>query len=171
MLTKDLIRFRRQKDKIKPSFIDETDWRFLKLAEQLLSVYSNGVSSTRSEIDEQATMVVNGCSDLKLAKGLNKLCQDRSEFSKPGDFEYHPMRKELFLASAKLLNTETFEDHHDYQMEVYRKTAQMSDEFVQGGFYNDLPRNEELTRFKNLSPEQLLQRYKRCLAYHERDGL
>jgi predicted nuclease of restriction endonuclease-like RecB superfamily len=158
MLTKDLIRFRRQKDKLKPSFIDTEDWRQLKLAEQLLAVYANGASLTRSEIDEQASMVVNGNRDLKLAKGLNKLCQDRSEFSKPGDFEYHELRRDLFLASAKLLTTETFEDYHDYQMAVYRKTAQMED-FVQGGFYNDLPRNEELSKFKNLSPLELLQRY------------
>jgi uncharacterized protein len=158
MLTKNLIRFRKQKDNIKPSFVDTTDWRQLKLAEQLLYIYANGKALTRSEIDEQASMVINGNRDLKLSKGLNKLCQDRTEFAKPGNYEYIEMRRDLFLTSGKILDSEKFADYHEFQMKVYRETAHLKD-FVQGEFYNDLPRNEELIKFKNVSPEQLLQRY------------
>ena len=163
MLTKDLLAFRRQKDRIKPSFLDTADWRHLKLAEQFLTIYSNGESLTRSEIDEQVAMVVNGCRNLKLAKGLNKLCQDRSEFSKPGDYDYPAMRKQLFMASSKLLTSAEHDDYHDYQMEVYRKTEDIQD-FVQGSFYSDLPQNEELSKFKNLSAKHLLERYNNSLV-------
>ena len=68
MLNKDLIRYRRMKDRLKPSFIDVSDWRMLKLAEQLLTVYTNSTGMTRSEIDEQVTMIINGQRDLKLGR-------------------------------------------------------------------------------------------------------
>lgn len=163
MLTKDLLAFRRNKNRLKPSFLDTSDWRHQKLAEQFISIYSNAESLTRSEIDEQASMVINGCRNLKLAKGLNKLCQDRTEFSKPGDYEYPEMRKKLFTASAALISEAPFEDYHDFQMEVYRRTEEMQ-EFVQGSIYGDLPQNEELIKFKTLSPQHLLERYNNSLV-------
>ena len=163
MLTKDLLLFRRQKNRLKPSFLDTSDWRHLKLAEQLLAIYSNSISMTRSEIEEQTTMVINGCRNLKLAKGLNKICLDRSEFSKPGDYDYPALRKKLFLASSKLLVAADHEDYHDFQMDVYRKTEDIQD-FVQGSFYSDLPQNEELAKFKTLSPKHLLERYNNSLV-------
>ena len=163
MLTKDLLLFRRQKDRLKPSFLDTSDWRHLKLAEQLLSIYTNSISLCRNEVDEQVAMVVNSCRNLKLAKGLNKLCQDRSEFSRPGAYDYPKLRKQLFLASSKLLGKAENDDFHDYQMEVYRQTEDIQD-FVQGSFYSDLPQNEELTKFKNLSAKHLLERYNNSLV-------
>ncbi|MCM8540739.1 MAG: DUF790 family protein [Lentisphaeraceae bacterium] len=163
MLTKDLLLFRRQKNRLKPSFLDTSDWRHLKFAEQLLSIYSNSISLTKSEVDEQTTILINANRNLKLAKGLNKLCLDRSEFSKPGDYDYPALRKQLFLASSKLIAKAAHEDYHDYQMEVYRKTEDIQD-FVQGSFYSDLPQNEELTKFKNLSPLHLLERYNNSLV-------
>ena len=68
------------------------------------------------------------------------------------------MRRELFLKSAEVLTSGAFTDYDDFQMEVYRRTENIQD-FVQGGFYDDLPSNEELVKFRNLTPEQLLQRY------------
>ncbi|MCM8526720.1 MAG: DUF790 family protein, partial [Lentisphaeraceae bacterium] len=150
MLTKDLLLFRRQKDRLKPSFLDTSDWRHLKFAEQLLEIYNNSISLTKSEVDEQTSMLINSNRNLKLAKGLNKICLDRSEFSKPGDYDYPALRKQLFMASSKLLTEAAHDDYHDYQMEVYRKTEDIQD-FVQGSFYSDLPQNEELTKFKTLS--------------------
>ena len=163
MLNKDLIRFRRMKDRLKPSFIDVGDWRMLKLAEQLVGVYKNGVGMTRAEIDEQTTMIVNGQRDLKLGKGLNKICQDRTDFGKVQDLDYPAQRKELFLASAAVLKESKFEDYHDFQMDVYKKTEKFG-EFAQGEFYNDLPQNETLAKFKEVNPRQLLERYNSSLV-------
>ena len=158
MLNKDLIRYRRMKDRLKPSFIDVSDWRMLKLAEQLLTVYANSTGMTRSEIDEQVTMIINGQRDLKLGKGLNKICQDRTDFGKTHEIDYPAQRKELFLASAAILKESSFDDYHDFQMEVFRRTEKFG-EFAQGEFYNDLPQNETLVNFKVLNPRQLLERY------------
>ena len=163
MLNKDLIKFRRLKDRLKPSFIDVGDWRMLKLSEQLLAIYNNGIGMTRSEIDEQVTMIVNAQRDLKLAKGLNKLCQDRTDFGKGHEVDYPVQRKKLFLASAEVLKEAKFEDYHDFQMEVYRRTKDLGD-FTQGEFYNDLPQNETLVKFKAVNSRQLLERYNSSLV-------
>jgi uncharacterized protein len=158
LLTKDLIRFRRQKNTIKPSFIDVSDGRYLRLAEDLLTLYNNGLEMSRAELDEQLSMTVNAFRDIKLAKGLNKICQDRATFETPQDIDYPALRKELFLTSGKILKNQFFEDYHDFQMEVFRQTEQLG-EFPQKAFYNDLPQNEQLVSFKMLSPTHLLERY------------
>ena len=151
MLTKDLIRFRRVKDRLKPSFIDVSDWRYLRLAEQLLALYSNGIGQTRENIEEQAAMIVNACRDIKLAKGLNKICLDRTEFEKPGKYDYPQQRAELFKMVGKLLHCQDLEDYDLYQMEIFKKSGENID-FVQGSIYGDLPHNEMLIKFKVVSP-------------------
>ena len=150
MLNKDLIRFRRRKDRLVPSFIDVTDWRYLKLAQNLLSVYQNGIGMPRETLEEQTTMMVNSFRDVKLAKGLNKLCLDRSEYEKPGKYDYPELRKRLFKRAGELLQSETLEDYHSYQLEVFR---QSEDEvtFVQSEIYGDLPANEESVSYTHLT--------------------
>lgn len=157
MLTKDLIRARIQSGSLKPQFIDTDNPRLLDLAAQLLSLYDPEDSPTRGDIDEAVTPIVNAWSDVRLAKGFNKLLQDRSDFSQPLDLDYAALRRELFLASAALLKQGTLEV--EAYGEAARTKANVPADFLEEGIYADLPDNEELTRFRELTDRQLLERY------------
>ncbi|QSH40180.1 DUF790 family protein [Lentisphaerota bacterium ZTH] len=157
MLTKDLMRYRRRGDYLKPIFIDTGDAKLLEFATELLAVYGDtgGKALTRGEIDELADPIVKGLSDLCLAKGLYKLITDRCEFAQPEHFDYSAMRKKVFLRASQLLRQQncSFE----------KLAGHMNDDelqrFAAGDIFADLPENERLSRFRPLFPRELLERY------------
>ncbi len=162
MLTKDLVRASVVRGYLKPQFVDTTQAGLLALAEQLLTLYEQE-RPTRGEIDDAVSPLVNAQSDVRLAKGLNKLLQDRSDFSHACDLDYHRLRRELFTAGAAKLTSPGELEYEAYAEDVLASLS-LPPEFVERGIYADLPENEELIRFRSLSAEQLLQRYNVALV-------
>ena len=158
MLTKDLIRCRNYKDKVCPLFIDVDDSVLLQLADRLISAYKQESPPTRSKIEEYTVPVINTASDVILAKGLNKLLLDRSEFSHEEGMDYYALRKSVFLASGKLLKQKEMGDYDEYRKTLFT-CKELDLEFLNNGTYPDLPENERLISFKSLSSTNLLKRY------------
>jgi predicted nuclease of restriction endonuclease-like RecB superfamily len=158
MLTKDLLKFRRRGDYIKPVFIGTVDPMLLELAEKLLAVYSFEQDSggmTRGEISELVEPVLKSVSDPKISRGLNKLIQDRCIFEQPAEYDYAEMRRQVFRRSAELLKQHT-------EFETYRETILNDPEngdFVRQDIFADLPENEHLVKLKPMFPRELLERY------------
>ena len=159
MLTKDLLKYRRQGKYIRPFFIDADDGSLLQIANNLLTVYQGqeeGQNLTRGEIDELAEPVLKSHRDLKLTKGLNKLIADRCEFSQAEAFDYPSCRRELFLKAAEFLK------EGKLSLEEYRlKLTESHDnkDFASHDIFADLPENETLSKIKKLFPRELLERY------------
>lgn len=156
MLTKDLIKFRKQGKYIRPSFIAADDAVLLRIAEDLLTVYNGreeNRSLTRGEIEELVEPVLKSHRDLKLTRGLNKLILDRCEFSQAEDFDYPAERRKIFFKAAGLLQRGAG-DYDDYYREITNGS-----EFAKHDIFADLPENETLTSFRSLFPRQLLERY------------
>ncbi|MBO4632810.1 MAG: DUF790 family protein [Lentisphaeria bacterium] len=160
MLTKDLLRYKVSGAYAKPSFIAVTDPRLLSLAERLIAIFENSTGSTREELDEQLDHLTAAYPDVKLARGLVKILQDRAEFSGCGDQDYPAARHALFLRSAALLNSpECPADPAEF------RTRLMEHETVlQSAVYPDLPENEQLLSVKKTFPKELLERYNMSLA-------
>ncbi|MCP3968102.1 MAG: DUF790 family protein [Lentisphaerae bacterium] len=158
MLTKDLMKFRRRGEYLKPVFIETADNRLLELATELLTVYSSTgeKTMTRGEIDELAAPVVKGWHDLTVAKGLHKLITDRCEYSQPEHFDYPAMRKQVFLKAAELLGNGNL-SYEEYAAAITEKEDLK--QFATGDVFADLPENERLSVFKTLYPRELLERY------------
>jgi hypothetical protein len=159
MLTKDLLKYRRQGKYIRPFFIDASDGNLLRIADNLLTVYQGqeeGQNLTRGEIEELAEPVLKSHRDLKLTKGLNKLIADRCEFSQAEAFDYPVCRRTLFLEAAELLKkgVSGFEEYHSKLADL-----QDNDGFASHDIFADLPENETLSKIKKLFPRELLERY------------
>jgi uncharacterized protein len=156
MLTKDLVKFRKQGKYVRPNFIATDNSALLQIAEDLLIVYQGqeeGENLTRGEIEELVEPVLKSHRDLKLTRGFNKLILDRCEFSQAEDFDYPAQRREIFLKAAELLKQGP-ENH-----EEYHKKMRNDSEFAKHDIFADLPENETLTKFKQLFPRELLERY------------
>ena len=67
MLTKDLLKFKKQKGKITPSFIDTNDKDLLELANDLIKVFETSVSLSFTEINEKLEDLKPHASDHHLA--------------------------------------------------------------------------------------------------------
>jgi uncharacterized protein len=159
MLTKDLIKFRKQGKYVRPNFIATDNNILLRIAEDLLTVYhgqEEGENLTRGEIEELIEPVLKSHRDLKLTRGFNKLILDRCKFSQAEDFDYPTQRRQVFLKSAELLKqgSKNYEEFH--------QKLSNDDEiktFAAHDIFADLPENETLTKFKEVFPRELLERY------------
>jgi len=159
MLTKDLVKFRKQGKYVRPIFIAADDSSLLRIAEDLLTVYhgqEEGENLTRGEIEELVEPVLKSHRDLKLTKGFNKLILDRCEFSQAEDFDYPTQRRQVFLKAAELLKQGpvNYESYHQQLI----NDPEIKD-FAAHDIFADLPENETLTKFKEVFPRELLERY------------
>ncbi len=99
--------------------------------------------------------LVNGSRDIKLAKDLNKLIQDRCEFSQGGEYDHREFRKELFTASSELLHTpHSFSDFEKAMKEKFSSEVEKMEDV-----YGDHPECERLASVKPITAEALLKRY------------
>ncbi len=159
MLTKDMLRVRVAGDRVIPKFVKTDDPKLLGLARQLLDFYRPDRGLTRGEISESAEPVVKSCKDLKLASGLNKIIQDRCEFTHPAECDYAEIRRRLFAKSAEALrNAPDNIDFAGFKAQVMDGFESEAD-LDKDGVYADLPENEHLVNLKLLSPKELLERY------------
>ena len=160
MLTRDLLRYRIATGNAKPSFIETRDPSLLNFASQLIAVYTDGCGSKRMDVEAAAAQIVNAKRDLKLARGLQKILEDRCEYSSCSDYDYPALRQALFARSAELFkNSELPED-----ISVYHDKVMEREETLSSGIYADLPENEQLTGIKKIFPSELLERYNTSLV-------
>lgn len=158
MLNKNLLRFRKQQGQVKPKFIDPTDSQLLTLAEQLLGVYQPGEELPRHEIEDMVMGITNGFHDIVLAKGLNKIIQDKCEFSHAGMDHLPEFRDELFQAGTQLLKAGGLTTLEAYQKAV-AKSMKMEAAMVYQQLYSDHPDHEVLIKAPRWTPKELLDRY------------
>ena len=160
MLTKDLMKFRRSGETVKPVFIAVDDPANLELASELLAVYrlpEDGPPPTRGELEEIVEPLLNAHKDVKLAKGFNKLILDRCKFTMPLEFDYAGLRRKLFTGSASLLNGGAG-DLSEYRRQLLESVPESAN-IIDGGIYADLPQNETLVTVKPMFTKELLERY------------
>jgi hypothetical protein len=160
MLTKDLMKFRRSGETVKPVFIAVDDPANLELASELLAIYrlsEDGPPPTRGELEEIVEPLLNAHKDVKLAKGFHKLILDRCKFSMPLEFDYAGLRRKLFAGSAALLNG-GIADLEEYRRQLLESVPEAAN-IIDSGVYADLPHNETLVAVKTMFTKELLERY------------
>jgi uncharacterized protein len=162
VLTKNLLRLKKGPFGIEPRFVPEDHPTLLEFSRQLIEVYHSHQGMSFMEIEELSNQVLSSCKDLKLAKGLNKILQDRSEFDLKQDGSHEEFRKNLFSISGVRLLTLTRESYDDYRSQIeseFQNLRPNSEQNFLDRIYGDLPENEKLLSFKDLSPKELLERY------------
>ena len=158
MLTKELLRFRRNRGYIKPVFVKTDNPELLQLADRLISFYVPDKDIYRGEVEEAVASFVGTCKDPKLVKGLNKLLLDRCEFSVPASHDYQNIRKKIFAVSADLLKNSCSLSEDDFRRQIF-DFGDFKNDLPEIGIYSDLPENEKLISIKKIFPRELLERY------------
>ena len=133
------------------------DPKLLGLARNLIDVYRRGVNQCRGEIETIANGFVTTYPDLKIAKGLNKLLLDRTDFVSPDKMDFSGRRSKILSRSSASLGDDSAETPGAFRLRVLGGNNNTS-------LYADLPINDRLTKFKELFPKQLLERYNVALV-------
>lgn len=158
MLTKDLIRCRLEKGVVRPRFIDTRDEALRRVAERLLAAYRTQPPPTRGDVEEGVAGIISTCPDPLLARGLDKLLTDRCEFAIAAAHDYPSLRAAVFRVAGEVLRRGRLESAESYRAAVLERAGVVA-RLGEADLYADLPENERLVRFRDLGPQQLLERY------------
>ena len=159
MLTKDLVRFSLKGTAVKPDFIDPSNPALIGLAENLLAVFRESVGKTRSQVEEESKVIIDGAETSALfARGLEKLLMDRLEFETAADEDLIAWRHQLFLQTSQLLSRDDFPTLDDYHQALTKQQGKPV-ETIADTLFSDLPENQRALHFKSFSAERLLHRY------------
>ncbi len=163
MLTKDLLQYKIQNGQIHPQFIDPTDSKLLRVAEQLIAVFETSPNESRATLLESSKHIIDSTPGPPIVKrGFEKLLLDRTEFDTAPNEELIAFRHKLFTETSRLLSQEQFEDYAAYQREVLQimvGKSPMEQTELSAKLYADLPSSQPVLTFNTLSAERLLHRY------------
>ena len=159
MLGCDLLRFRRINGSAKPSFVPTDDPHLLAAAAALLQVYKDGAAAgaTRGELLEACEPVLSD-GDPVLLKGLHKIILDRTDFAASADIDFPALRENWFTRAAALYTSTLPES------ELTFHTTIAAGEEMPRDLYADLPEFEQIERYREMTPRELLERYNVALV-------
>jgi uncharacterized protein len=167
VLTKDLVKFSRRKDRIYPHAIKTDQQSLLDLAQDLITIYAYGEGKNRQELEEESSILINSFSTPLIARGLNRLCLDRSEFTQCLEVNFTAAREQLFDLSAKHLKEADQYDFEGFRDQIESQVPNDLQALVQEDLYGDLPHSDLLLKFKTMRPVDLLHRYNLAqVQYH-----
>jgi predicted nuclease of restriction endonuclease-like RecB superfamily len=182
MLTGNLVRVRYARDRVIPYYLNITEARWQMAAERLLDLFRGQQGRTRGELEDELTETFGGDTSQLVHRGLAKLLEDRCEFEVVSGQPPEKVREVVFRLSAQqrrrfgqdfaTLRGSVDDLPRFYEASLNREAVlreaaaelEMSPEAVDQALFADLKSEQRLTRFKDTTPERLLQRYNVALA-------
>ena len=170
MLTKELLCFNTSKDKIYPRFIDPEEKANSEITRELLNVFSGSIGDIREKLEENTSHILEKFKgNYKVAKGLEKLLYDRTEFDSAPKEDLIKLRKKVFNCSSKFLGTKinidssSLKNKNNQSLSFYRnkisKNMNESLDQLSRRLYADLPPYQKVLQFRNISSFKLIHRY------------
>lgn len=168
MLTGKLVRIRHVRNKLIPQYVspDDRDWR--EVAGRLLSLFRSLDGVTRDEMEEEIREVVGDNPTQLIHQGLAKLLEDRCEFEIQSETPPDAIREKVFLAAATMRTENAKSGTHTFNREAILSAAStelgLTVDEIDQHLFADLKGEQRLTRFRDMTVEQLLHRYNEALA-------
>ena len=133
MLTKELLCFRTNKGKILPKLIEPEAPKLLRIANELVAVFSESVGEVREPLEWRTKQVLDRYPlNTLVGRGLEKLLLDRTEFDTEAKLELTKLREKIFSSTAALLSVKEesrlsgFEMWVDVDLESYQREVARS---------------------------------------------
>ncbi|MGH9943773.1 MAG: DUF790 family protein [Pyrinomonadaceae bacterium] len=161
MLTADLAMNWQRGGKTGPRLLDPRGRGHLQEAADLVALFQQHVGRTRGELEQTLQEYVGVGTDYRILRGLIKLLTDRCEFQTGVKLEPSEIRRAVFL-KARESHPLAGERAAGSRAEVLAAAAaelQCAPDLLSDNLYADLPKNQKLIEFEELSAEELLDRY------------
>jgi uncharacterized protein len=159
MLTADLAQSWQRGGRTGPRYIEADDAGYLRDASELIRLFAEHEGRTRRELTEALEEYVGLGTDYKILRGLIKLLTDRCAFETASPVDPLEIRRALFLR-ARAFHPVVGDE--DIRAQVLTETARelaCAPEAVAAGLYADLPSNQKLVEFEQLTESELLDLY------------
>jgi len=168
MLVGKMVRVRYKQNQILPHYVkvDDPGWR--EVAERLLELFHGVEGRTRGELEEAQREIIGDDPSQLVHQGLAKLLEDRCEFEVVSDQPPDRLRATVFrLAAAHrraVLEGQPVPFDRDVVLGQAAAELGLGAAEIDQGLFADLKSEQRLIKFKELSPDRLLQRYNVALA-------
>lgn len=165
MLTKkELLKYKKSKGSIIPAFIKTDDPILNKFSESLVSLFANSLGQSRADLEQGSICMLSAFEvEPTLQKGFLKLLTDRLTFESSFDGNISEFRNAIFLNSNECLHSNMELILDEYKNSVSRKLNFRNEE-LEYLLYSDLPEFNKITKFKEISPVGLINRYNVALV-------
>src|SRR5262245_24988814 len=162
MLTGRLVRVRQARDSVRPHYVNATDPTLLSIARELIEVFRNGQGRTRGEVEADIDDLFGNDPSQLLHRGLAKLLEDRCGFEVASRIPPDELRDRVFRAAAvhRAAATDQGVRRPFDRQRVVAELAQelgATTEDVDQGLFADLKSEQRLVRFKDATPDRLLE--------------
>jgi hypothetical protein len=177
MLTADLAQSWQRGGRTGPRYIEREDAAYLKEASDLISIFKQHEGRRRALLEQALEEYVGVGTDYKILRGLIKLLMDRCTFETACGADPAEIRRILFLKARQHHPLIKDEGARSFVVEEVARELGCAPEVVTDGLYADLPENQKLIEFEELSAGELLDRYNvaqaqallyRCVEMHLR---
>lgn len=136
------------------------DSELLSVAEELIEIFKNSVGQTRAELLENSKMSFEGSQKpILVLRGLQKLVFDRTVFDTSTDEKFTNFREKVFAKTSEFFSTQNFGNFTEFKAKIESAFSPQKYKEISAKLYSDLPEFQEVSKFKTLTPELLLNRY------------
>lgn len=159
MLTRQLLRFQIDGDRLKPRLLKATP-AVAALADELLAHWRAGIGRMRGELEDGESAILHGSRQMLVGRGLSKVLTDACDFGDPASAE--ELRAKALLASfARLAKPAVSSDEHRAAVagELGLAPAALAD-----AMYADLPDRAVLGTVPTWDADGLIGRYNLALC-------
>ncbi|MDQ3633852.1 MAG: DUF790 family protein [Acidobacteriota bacterium] len=159
MLTSDLaISFKRQ-GKIYPRLIKTDNADYLSDAENLIAIFGEFEHKSRGELENELDEYVGTGTNYRILRGLIKLLMDRCEFETVSIAEPIEIRQKVFLEARNFQPVLPDSKEKEQVLEKVAEEFHTDSDTLFATLYADLPEQQSLISFDEISPNDLLDRY------------
>ena len=159
MLTADLALSWQRGTRTAPRYIDAEHPQHLQEAADLIAVFSEHQGRRRAELEQTLNEYVGVGTDYKILRGLIKLLMDRCEFETNSKVDPAEIRQALFLKAREFHPVMKSPDIRQQVVTEVAVQLGCTPDTVLDGLYADLPENQKLSSFEELTARELLDRY------------
>ncbi len=175
MLSGRLLRVRLARNRVIPAYLAHRDPAWLETAGRLRELFRAHEGKSRGELGENLRESFGDDPAQLIHQGLAKLLEDRCEFAVVSGHSPEELRQAVFQAAAAararppaVLDGPAAAPSLTFNRDlVLREVASrfgLTATAVEEGLFADLKSEERLVRFKDITPERLLERYNVALA-------
>ncbi len=159
VLTADLAISFKRKGKIHPRLIKTSAANYLRDAENLIAIFEEHEGKSRGKLESELENYVGTGTNYRILRGFIKLLTDRCEFETVSIAEPFEIRQKVFLEAKNFQPVLPGSKKREEVLEIAAEEFQTDAETIFGTLYADLPNQQNLTFFEEISAEDLLDRY------------
>ena len=156
MLQKKQVIYRVRKNKIYPLRLAKNKQN-LDILEQMIELLSNSIGLTRGKIEESLQYFAKQIWQPKLSQAVIKLLLDKAIFDENKNEDFIQVREKIFENSKNFwFNLEKKPQLEEIVPQILKSTFQKTPQFSDNFLYKDLPTNQLLKKFIEITPEDFI---------------